>query len=155
MVQPKTQGNHRAYPKELAIYVERILLEETDAGLGKGLSVSDIMAELKARYGYEVKRDTVQGVLNALVDSGSKKPSLCNNAGVSPLTEMNRIDLDNSCLNPFYTVIASRLACKGERLTNGEGDPAPKNAKHLYSIERQIDGAQIEHLCRLIEASTV
>lgn len=37
MVQPKTQGNHRAYPKELAIYVERILLEETDAGLGKGL----------------------------------------------------------------------------------------------------------------------
>ena len=54
MVQPKIQGNHRAYPKELAIYVERILLEETDAGLGKGLSVSDIMAELKARYGYEV-----------------------------------------------------------------------------------------------------
>ena len=138
MVQPKTQGNHRAYPKELAIYVERILLEETDAGLGKGLSVSDIMAELKARYGYEVKRDTVQGVLNTLVDSGSKKPSLCN----------------NSCLNPFYTVIASRLACKGERLMNVDGEPAPKNAKRLYSIERQIDGAQIEHLCRLIEAST-
>ena len=154
MVQPKIQGNHRAYPKELAIYVERILLEETDAGLGKGLSVSDIMAELKARYGYEVKRDTVQGVLNALVDSGSKKPSLCNNAGASPLTEMNSIDLDNSCLNPFYTVIASRLACKGERLTSGEGNPAPKNAKRLYSIERQIDSTQIEHLCRLIEAST-
>ncbi len=38
MVQTKTQGNHRAYPKELALYVERILLEETDAGLGRGLS---------------------------------------------------------------------------------------------------------------------
>lgn len=154
MVQPKAQGNHRAYPKELAIYVERILLEETDALLGKGLSVSDIMTELKARYGYEVKRDTVQGVLNALVDSGSKKPSLCNNVGASPLTEMNSIDLDNSCLNPFYTVIASRLACKDERLTSANGEPAAKNAKRLYSIERQIDGAQIEHLCRLIEAST-
>lgn len=154
MVQTKNQGNHRAYPKELALYVERILLEETDAGLGRGLSVSGIMAELKARYGYEVKRDTVQSVLNALVDFGSKRPSLCNNAGASPLTEMNRIDLDNSCLNPSYTVIASRLGCKGERLMRSDGESASKNAKRLYSIERQIDAAQIEHLCRLIEAST-
>lgn len=38
MAQTKTQGNHRAYPKELAQYVERILLEETDAGLDRGLS---------------------------------------------------------------------------------------------------------------------
>lgn len=38
MVQAKTQGNRRAYPKELALCVERILLEETDAGLGRGLS---------------------------------------------------------------------------------------------------------------------
>lgn len=38
MVQTKTQGNHRVYPKELALYVEHILLEETDAGLGRGLS---------------------------------------------------------------------------------------------------------------------
>lgn len=42
MVQTKTQGNHRAYPKELALYVERILLEETDAGLGRGLSQTNV-----------------------------------------------------------------------------------------------------------------
>lgn len=123
----KKAGNHAAYPKNLPLYVERVLLECSDEE--HPVSVRHINEALRNEFGIETSMDTVRKTLKAMLD-GYKEPY-----GYHP---------EESCLRPRYRIC--------EPVSDGEVSP---NKKGFYFIKRlQIDLPQVEYAVNLIRRNS-
>ena len=110
--------------RTLALYLERILLEYTDANKDMYLRLSDIQQLLRTVY-------------NITVDDGQPRQTLKDMAEIGYLSPGHDNNDRSSCLIPSHRVVIKPAAKKG--------------ATTYYAIERDSDSGQIKHLIRLLQ----
>lgn len=116
--------NRNATNRTLALYLERILLEYTDAKHDIYLSLSDIQGHLRTAFGIKVDECQPRQVLKEMAEAGYLSP------------KENKSD-KSSCLVP---------TCRVRMI------PAPKRGNAaLYAIERECEPGHIKHLIRHLQ----
>ena len=119
----------KAYPKELPLAIEYLLLENTDESSGRRMSVSEIRKQLQ-NFDIEVDGDTIRKTIDAM------------NRWYETIQSMHgQGDGDDSvsrCLRERYSI----------------WQEVPGEKKVLYSIDRGgYDSSDIEHLVRVLQGN--
>lgn len=108
-------------PQETIVCIERILLDESEAGRGEYLTIAKIRELLIEHFEIEVSKDTVAYCLDALASEKLKMPRNAPGDANSPLT------------SPYELISLA-----------GEKPNSPKK----FAVKRSYSTSQIKHLIR-------